>query len=235
MALNVAECGQMTAATRANNVKLGIAYYRHFYPVIHRIKHLIESGEIGDPVLVQINAFEWFNPMPEHPRSWLLNRKLGGGGPMFDFGCHRIEVLLDIFGGIRDVKATVANVLFDREVEDTAAAVFQFDRGTCGILTVCHAAYEPQDSLDVFGSRGSIHVAVLNEGQMRVKNEKGERTESHPPAPNFHQPLIEDFIRAILENREPVVGGVTGRQVASIEEQIYATSSARGLGFIGKA
>jgi predicted dehydrogenase len=223
MALNVAECEQMIAACRANNVKLGIAYYRHFYPVIHRIKRLIESGEIGDPVLVQINAFEWFNPMPEHPRSWLLNRQLAGGGPMFDFGCHRIEVLLDVFGGIRNVKATVANVLFDREVEDTAAAVFQFDRGTCGMLTVSHAAHEPQDSLSVFGSRGSVHVAVLNEGNVRVKNEKGERTESHPPAPNFHQPLIEDFIRAILENREPAVGGVTGRQVASVEEQIYST------------
>src|SRR3984893_15424960 len=69
MALNVAECEQMIAATRANNVKLGIAYYRHFYPVIHRIKHLLEYGEIGDPVLVQINAFEWFNPVPEHSRS----------------------------------------------------------------------------------------------------------------------------------------------------------------------
>ena len=234
MALNVAECEQMIAATRANNVKLGIAYYRHFYPVIHRMKDLIESGEIGDPILVQINAFEWFNPEPEHPRSWLLNRKLAGGGPMFDFGCHRIEVLLDIFGGIRDVKATTANVQFDRDVEDTAAAVFQFDRGTCGVLTVSHAAYEPQDSLDVFASRGSIHVGVLNEGKMRVKNENGERTELHPPAANFHQPLIEDFLRAILEDREPAVGGVAGRQVASIEEQIYATT-AKGLGFIGKA
>ena len=221
MALNVADCEQMIAAARANNVKLGIAYYRHFYPVIHRIKDLIESREIGDPVFVQINAFEWFNPEPEHPRSWLLNRKLAGGGPMFDFGCHRIEVLQDIFGGIRDVKATLANVLFDREVEDTAAAVFQFDRGTCGVLTVSHATYEPRDSLDIFGSRGSIHVSVLNEGKMRVKNEKGERTESHPPAANFHQPLIEDFVTAVLANREPAVNGETGRMVASIEEKIY--------------
>src|SRR6202011_2161217 len=115
----------------------------------------IESGEIGDPVLVQINAFEGFNPEPEHSRSWLLNRKLAGGGPMFDFGSHRIEVLLYIFGAIRDVKATAANVQFDRDVEDTAAAVFQFDSGTCAVLTVSHAAYEPQDSLDVFGSRRS--------------------------------------------------------------------------------
>jgi predicted dehydrogenase len=89
------------------------------------------------------------------------------------------------------------------------------------VLTVSHATYEPRDSLDIFGSRGSIHVGVLNEGKMRVKNEKGERTESHPPAANFHQPLIEDFVTAVLANREPAVNGETGRMVASIEEKIY--------------
>src|SRR5258705_5743878 len=46
MALNVAECDQMIAACRANNVKLGVAYYRHFYPVIARIRDVTEAGEI---------------------------------------------------------------------------------------------------------------------------------------------------------------------------------------------
>ncbi len=224
MALNVAECDEMIAASEANNVKLGIAYYRHFYPVVRRMKEVLEVGEIGTPVVVQINAFEWFNPELDHSRSWLIKKDVAGGGPMFDFGCHRIEVLQNIFGGIDEVKASTTNVLFDRGVEDTAAALFHFAQGANGVLTVSHAAHEPQDTLDVFGSRGSIYVPLLNEGKMRIVNEKGERTESHPPAANLHQPLVEDFIRAILEDREPVVGGATGRQVAIIEEQIYEAS-----------
>src|SRR4030095_14623612 len=44
MAMNVAECDRMMAACQAINVKLGIAYYRHFYPVVQRIKNLIASG-----------------------------------------------------------------------------------------------------------------------------------------------------------------------------------------------
>ncbi len=224
MALNVAECDEMIAASEANNVKLGIAYYRHFYPVVRRMKEVLEVGEIGTPVVVQINAFEWFNPELDHSRSWLIKKDVAGGGPMFDFGCHRIEVLQNIFGGIDEVKASTTNVLFDRGVEDTAAALFHFAQGANGVLTVSHAAHEPQDTLDVFGSRGSIYVPLLNEGKMRIVNEKGERTESHPPGANLHQPLVEDFIRAILEDREPVVGGATGRQVAIIEEQIYEAS-----------
>src|SRR5260370_27591426 len=111
MAMEVAECDEMIAASRANKVKLGVAYYRHFYPVIARVKEIIESGEIGIPVLAQINAFEWFDPAPEHQRAWLLKREHAGGGPMFDFGCHRIEVLANIFGQIIETRTMTRNVL----------------------------------------------------------------------------------------------------------------------------
>jgi predicted dehydrogenase len=221
MALNVAECDRMIDACRSNDVKLGVAYYRHFYPVVRRMTELIDSGELGVPVVVQVNAFEWFDPDPTAARSWLLKKEFSGGGPMFDFGCHRIEVLLDLLGNISDVKSKLANVFFDREVEDFATAVFQFERGTCGTLTVTHAARELQDSFNLFCTEGSIHVPVLNEGTMRVLTKDGERVETHPNHTNIHQPLIEDFAKAVVENREPLVNGFTGRQVASIEEKIY--------------
>jgi predicted dehydrogenase len=221
MAMNVLECDQMIDACRRHNVKLGVAYYRHFYPVVDRIKAIIKAGEIGTPVLAQINAFEQFNPAPDNPRAWLLQKDLAGGGPMFDFGCHRIEVLTNIFGPITEVKAITANVIFDREVEDTASALLRFESGGCGVLSVSHAAAEPKDSLHIFGSLGSIRVSLLNEGKIRVIGKLGERYEAHPPDPNLHAPLIEDFVKAVLTDREPKVNGGTGRAVALIEETIY--------------
>ena len=143
---------------------------------------------------------------------------------MFDFGCHRIEVLTNIFGPIAAVRALTANVLFDREVEDTASALFRFAAGACGVLSVSHAAAEPKDSLHIFGSLGSIRVSILNEGKIRVIGKLGERYESHPPHANLHAPLIEDFVAAVLSDREPRVSGETGRAVAMIEEEIYAVS-----------
>jgi predicted dehydrogenase len=222
LALNVHECDSILAACRSNKVKLGVAYYRRFYPLIERIKSLIAAGEIGVPVVAQINAFEWFNPAPEHPRAWLLDRQESGGGPMFDFGCHRLEVLLNLLGPINEVKAVTRNAVFTREVEDTAIALLEFARGTSGVLTVTHAAQEAQDTLDIFGSRGSIHVPVLNASELRIRDESGERTETHPPPANLHLPLIKDFVAAVLEDREPVVNGQVGREVALIEEKIYA-------------
>ncbi len=225
MAMNVAECDRMSAACEANGVKLCVAYYRHFYPVIQRAKEIIASGEIGQPVIAQINAFERFNPQPGEARYWFVNKEQSGGGPMMDFGCHRIEVLMNIFGSIRSTTSVVGNVLFDREVEDTAIATFLFEAGLRATLTVTHAAFESQDTLDIFGSQGSIHIPALNRDQMRVRIAEGEREEAHPPHANIHQPLIEDFTRALLDGREPKVSGDVGREVARIEEEIYAASN----------
>src|SRR6266550_2337443 len=224
LAMNTRECDQMIDACRHHNVKLGVAYYRHFYPVVDRIKAIIKSGEIGAPVLAQINAIEQFNPAADDPRSWLLQKDLAGGGPMFDFGCHRIEVLANLFGPIVEVKAITANVVFDRQVEDTAAALFRFARGACALLSVSHAAAEAKDSLHIFGSLGSIRVSILNEGKIRVTGKLGERYESYPPHTNMHAPLIENFVKAVLTDHEPAVSGETGRAVALIEEKIYAVS-----------
>ncbi|MDX6446874.1 MAG: hypothetical protein QOH71_3948 [Blastocatellia bacterium] len=222
MAMNVCECDRMIDACRAHKVKLGVAYYRHFYPVVERIKAILKSGEIGTPVLAQVNAFERFDPAADHPRSWLLKKDIAGGGPMFDFGCHRIEVLTNIFGPITEVKAMIANAVFDREVEDTASALFRFEQGASAVLSVSHAAAEPKDSLRIFGSVGSIRVSILNQGKMRVTGRLGERYEVHAPHANLHEPLIEDFVKAVLTDREPGVSGQTGRAVARIEEAIYA-------------
>jgi len=91
-------------------------------------------------------------------------------------------------------------------------------------VTVTHAAEERQDTLHVFGTRGSIHVDELNAGALRVHVGDASRVESHPPAANVHRPLIDEFVDAVRMNREPAVTGDTGRAVAAIEDQIYAVT-----------
>lgn len=224
MALSVEECDRMIDGCAARGVKLGVAYYRHFYPLIGRIREVLASGEIGRPVLVQINAFERWNVAPDHPRAWFLKKELSGGGPMFDFGCHRIEVLLDLFGPVRRTRSHLSLVLYAREVEDTTVALFEFESGTQGVLSVTHAAFEARDTLDIFGSEGSLHVESLNAGKLRTNTARGGRTEDLAPHANLHLPLIDDFTRAVLDDREPVVGGPTGREVNRILAQIYSVS-----------
>ena len=222
MALNVADCNRMISAAKMHGLKLGIAYYRHFYPVVRRMKEVINSGEIGKPVIARVTAFEWFDPAPSNSRAWLLKPEISGGGPMFDFGCHRIQLLLHLFGSARQVTGVTSTALFNRVVEDTAAATFEFEQGTIATLTVSHAVMEPRDSFTVFGSEGSINVEVLNEGNLIITTRDSLRSELHAPAQNIHQPLIEDFVQAVIDDRQPLVTGEMGKAVAEVEDKIYS-------------
>ncbi len=221
MALNEKECADMIEACDSRNVKLGIAYYRHFYPAVSFIKEMIGKGEIGEVITSQINAFEYFDRKPGEARYWLLEKSKSGGGPMFDFGCHRIEVLLNLFGKIASTDGFLDNILFDREVEDTATAVLKFESGSTAVLNVSHAAYESQDTLTIFGSKGTIHVPVLNQGNIIVKTGAGDKIYEFPPDKNFHLPLIKDFVDAVFSGRDPVVDGNSGREVNQILSDIY--------------
>ena len=225
MALEASACERMIAAARAHRVRLGVAYYRHHYPVVARLRELLASGEIGAPVLAQVQAFEPFDPGPDHPRAWLMRRSESGGGPMADFGCHRIEVLLDLLGPVAEVQGFAGNVRYrEREVEDSCTAHLRFGSGATAVLEVTHAAFEARDTLELFGTRGSAHVSVLNQGGLRVVTAEGARAESHPPHPNLHQPLVEDFVAAIRERREPGVTGEVGLEVARVVARVYGTA-----------
>ncbi|PYS98240.1 MAG: gfo/Idh/MocA family oxidoreductase [Acidobacteria bacterium] len=221
MALNVAECDSMIAACEANNVKLGIAYYRHFYPVIERAKEIIAAGEIGRAALAQINAFEHIDMQSGDPRHWFVEKEKSGGGPMMDFGCHRLEVLVNLFGDVDAVAGMFSGSVYEREIEDTAVATLHFGSGVTATVSVTHATNIPKDTLQIFGTNGCIDIPVLNSGRFIVTSGMDQREENLPPAENIHQPLIEDFVDSVLHNRVPAVDGRAGAYVSQLLEKIY--------------
>ena len=98
LGLDADECKKMLAASRQSAGKLGVAYYRHYYPAVLRLREIIASGEIGAVLLANATACETFLPGKNHPRRWIVEKAQAGGGSLMDFGCHRIEVLLHLLG-----------------------------------------------------------------------------------------------------------------------------------------
>ena len=211
----------MIDACSDSNVKLGVAYYRHFYPVVHRIKELLAAGAIGDVSLCQIDCFSWYDLRPGDPQYWQFETGKCGGGPLMLGGCHRIEVLLDLFGPVTSTVSVRANVHADRETDDTEVAVFRFESGPTGVLCMTHSVREPRDTFFIFGSKGSIHVPVLNRGELTLIQGEKVLAEKHSRHPNTHSPLIQSFCQSIRSGGEPVVNGEVGLQVQMVEDAIY--------------
>ncbi len=95
MALNYAEAQAMVDAAAESKRLLGVAYYRRLYPKVLRLSELLREGAIGQPVLAEANCHSW---LPPADRAWLMDPALAGGGPLYDIGCHRIDVVNFLFG-----------------------------------------------------------------------------------------------------------------------------------------
>jgi predicted dehydrogenase len=230
MALGGDQCRSMIAACRAAGVKLGVAYYRRFYPLLTRIKALMAEGAVGTVSLCQINSFTWYDLKPEDPQHWLFERGKSGGGPLMIGGCHRIEMLLNLFGPISETISLKGNVHAVREIEDTAAAVFRHGAGPISVLSMAHSIREQHDTLHIFGSEGSIHVPALNRGEMSLIRRGQECIERHPAHANPHLPLIRSFADAVLKGEEPETGGALGLEVQLVEDSIYAVPGQASAG-----
>lgn len=221
MALNRRDGQKMIDAAKANNVRFGIAYYRRFYPIVKRIRELLKNREIGEPVYVQIQNFEPFNREKGEPRYWLLEPEISGGGPMMDMGCHRIELLSYLFGDVTKVVSTTETLRFNRKVEDTSVALLKFGNNCLANIASHHSVEEPRDTLEIYGTAGSIHVENLNKGIYSI-NKAGKIVDDicHP-LENAHAPLIANFCKSVREETEPAITGESALKTTEILDSVY--------------
>ena len=138
-----------------------------------------------------------------------------------DFGCHRIEILLNLFGKIRHVGGVTGNIYPQYEVENAAVTALSFESGACGVISVVRGGTSENDTLLIQGTRGTIATEALNKGSIQITTKEGCREENWPPHKNFHQPLIDNFVQTIEERGLFAVNGQVGLEVHDIIATIY--------------
>lgn len=233
MAMSTAECDEMIAVCHEHGVKLGVAFYRPFYPVIHRMRELVESGAIGTVLSVSAVTATPFAIDPDHDGYWRVIPELGGGGALMDIGSHRLDLFLTLFGPIAGadpggdgsgVKAFCATVAADYNSDDLAHLIVRFESGVHGSLSCYFGSTIDPDEFAILGTKGRLVSRPLNGGELIIERGTGTTREQHPPCPNFNLPLIADFVAAITANGNPHVPGEQGRDVNRVIELAYASS-----------
>ena len=87
MAISSTECRAMIKACKDSNVKLMIAYRIHYDPMWQKIRELARSGAIGDLQGFQGGFYASFL------EGWRLDKKMAGGGPLFDLGIYPMNAI----------------------------------------------------------------------------------------------------------------------------------------------
>lgn len=220
MAMNYAEAQSMVEAARAAGKTLGVAYYRRTYPKVARAKELLRQGAIGQPLLAYITCYEWRSGA-EVERAWLFDPALAGGGPLFDIGSHRIDVLNFLFGEPQRVAGQLSNAVHATPVEDCATVMIEYANKVRGIVDVRWNTGLKRDELRIIGTDGEMDLTPLSGPDLVYPGGR----EDLPAHANLHFPCIENFVAAVLDDAPLLASGESSLWTDWVTEQAVASSA----------
>lgn len=155
-----------------------VGYHYRFVAAFQEMKRLIDAGVLGG-----IHHFraEAYGPVVLRPNgsTWRTNR-VEGGGCLYDYACHAIDLVHYLVGRPDGVGGTVLNQVFSRNVEDEVYSTFLYADGKTGQLAANwsdESFRKMSVKVTVWGANGSI-CADRQEIQVYLR-------ESVPQAPEL--------------------------------------------------
>ena len=225
MALNAQQCREMVAVCRENRVKLMIAYYRRTYPIVQKMRQLLEEGAIGEPMLVRINLTGYYNPAVSNlPGEWRTDPAISGGGVMFDVGSHRLDVMVYLLNEVDKVAAFSGTLHCGYKVEDSVVISMKLVNGMHGVANFNWNIKSGSDEFEIYGTEGKILARPLDKGHLELHRGKQVEAFELPPPKITHWGLVENFIRAVNQNKPLICSGEEGMKTNLIMEAAYRSA-----------
>jgi predicted dehydrogenase len=172
--LTVEQGRSMAELAKGKNLVNQVGYHNRFIGTFNFLKKLVSSGALGQiyhftgeaygPVVVKRKEGTWRSDGSE------------GGGCLFDYASHVINLIEYILGDIRDVSGVMLKRIFSTGVEDAVYAGLYLQNGTSGVLSVnwSDETYRKMSTqITVIGTEGKI-ISDAQEMKIYVKKENLE-------------------------------------------------------------
>ncbi len=216
VARNVEEAARVVQICKEAGVTLGVLFQHRVRATSIEAKRLLQGGSPGAPGHVEIAVPLW------RAQSYYDELERGtyardGGGVLITQAIHTIDLALSLAGPVTRVQAMTATTPLHRmEAEDFAVAGLHFASGAVGSLVANTATYpHGRETITLHCQNASIHlgseVLEVNWRDGRVVRHPANATSLEPAGPTpkhvWHQRVIEDFIDAVQQGRDPMVTG----------------------------
>ena len=236
MGMNVADCDEMVAACKHNHVKLQIGFMRRHDMSFKDAKRLLDEGAIGD--LVQIHSS---TRGPSKPRPWMYDLKKSNG-ILAEVNSHDIDAVRWFAGSeIKELYALAGNFRNPEAIEeypdyyDSVLMNGSFENGVhFSIDGAAYVQYGYDSKMEVIGTKGVLHIGRPNANFVRCTTvENGTTT----PFIDSWRTLFADaylaediaFAQAVLNDTEPLVTGIDGKQAVRIVEAGNLSISSKSI------
>lgn len=220
LALNLADCDAAISAAEAAGVTLMIGHVRQFDAGYVEAKRIIESGEIGEPIVFRAIAGDQDPPPPSFADPDV------SGGLITDAGYHDLYLARWLMND--EVVRTYAEgeALVDPAIGavgdvDNAVVDFRFAGGALGTLFVSRTTRYGHDvRVEVVGEAGAVHVGYLRETPLNVLTRAGVRYDVVPDtAARYADAFVAElqaFVDCVREGTPAPVTGEDARATLAI-------------------
>ena len=222
--VNYEQAAKLASAAEKSPGKCGVSYFRRFTSKYKMAKEMLAKGEFGQVVLIRMTYFSWFNPAKNDPKYWRVVPKQSGGGPLSDMGTHMFDVLIGLFGVPEKVYARVATLTHDYSVEDSATAVMTLSGGAQVIASFNWNSKTWSHEFEIVGTEAKVKWHPYDSGSVVTTVGRDIREIDAPNHENVHYPLIEDFVSAVEEDRDPAITAAEAAKTNLLLDAVYLSA-----------
>jgi predicted dehydrogenase len=159
LALTSAQSASLASLAQERHLVSQVGYHNRFVSTFAEGKRLLDLGAIGRVTHVLAEAY---GPVVLKPAggTW-RSRRSEGGGALYDYAAHPIDLLTWYLGAPAEVSGTSLRQVFSRETEDEVYANLGFESGATAHLSVNwsdDSVRKMTTRLTVWGERGQIKV-----------------------------------------------------------------------------
>jgi UDP-N-acetyl-2-amino-2-deoxyglucuronate dehydrogenase len=220
----------LVAVSEQAGIKLGIVLQHRFRPISVALSGLISEGRLGDIVSASARLYNW-RPQAYYDQPGRGTRARDGGGVLLTQAIHTLDLMISLAGLPVEVTGyAVTSPVHRMETEDLAFAATKFANGGIGSIGASTAAYPGvPDAVDIIGTKGMARIegarmiAQFHDGSEKIVDDGalGGGAGADPMAfpHQHHRAVIEDFLDAIENDRDP---SVTGREALKVHRLIAA-------------
>ncbi len=224
-----ADAERLLAAHRKNpSLVFAGMFQLRVEPRYLRMKHLIQSGELGEVVRMSWIMTDWFRTEAYYASGgWRATWKGEGGGVLLNQCLHNLDILQWLLGMPKRVRGFCQLGRFHQiEVEDNVTAYLEYPNGATGTFVSSTGEAPGANRFEIVGTRGRL--VLEREKLLFTRNEtdmiefsksaklgfaKPEIWNAEIPfldAPNTHSVLMQNFVNAILDGEPLVAPGAEG-------------------------
>ena len=219
------ECARAIAAAGRSTKVAGCSYFRRLFPAYRQAQEMIRNDEFGQVVLVRIVYFSWFSPAADDPKRWRVFRERSGGGPISDMGTHMFDVMIGLLGMPVSVYAKCENLVQKWDVEDCAGIVMKLGSGALATASFSWSSKTWRHEFEIVGTEAKVFWHPYDSGEVVKTVGRQVDTLDLTPADNVHGPVVQDFVEAVREGREPVCPLAEAAKTNALLDAIYQSAA----------